>query len=76
MEFVQDYFECDACQNRKFMKVYEFSMRFRGVNFSDEFFYDKVTDEMYQCIACNKIFTKDQIEEGLLSFKRIRKKAG
>ncbi|MBW1998843.1 MAG: hypothetical protein JRJ29_12875 [Deltaproteobacteria bacterium] len=76
MQPFQDYFECDVCNNRRFLKIYQFSMRFRGVNFSDELFYDKLTDEVYQCTKCDKIFTKEQIEEGLANFKRIRKKAG
>ena len=73
MEHVQDYFFCEGCQNSEFKRVYNFSIRFHSVNFSDELIYEKRTDERYQCTNCGKIFTIQQIEEKLDAFKRQRK---
>ncbi len=70
MDFFQEYFLCDGCQNRDFTRVYKFSIGFHGVNFSDELIYDEVTDETYQCTKCNKIYTVDQIKEGLAEIKK------
>ena len=75
MELIQDYFVCSACQNKDFKPIYNFSIRFYGVNFSDELIYDKLTDELYQCTKCKKTFTRAEIEEGLAEFKIKRKKA-
>ena len=69
MDFIQDYFLCDSCQNKDFKLIYNFSIRFHGVNFSDELVYDRLADEIYQCTKCNKTFTKDQVEEGLNEIK-------
>jgi hypothetical protein len=74
MELVQDYFLCDSCRNRDFKRIYNFSIRFHGVNFSDELIYDKMTEEIYQCTKCSKTFTNAQIDEALAEFKRQRKK--
>jgi hypothetical protein len=74
MELVQDYFLCDSCRNRDFKRIYNFSIRFHGVNFSDELIYDKMTEEIYQCTKCSKTFTNAQIDEALAEFKRHRKK--
>ncbi len=73
MDFIQDYFLCDGCQSKEFKRIYNFSLRFHGVNFSDELIYDKITDEVYQCTKCNKTFTIDEIEEGLAEIKRLGK---
>jgi ribosomal protein L37AE/L43A len=73
MEYIRDYFLCDGCQNKDFKRIYTFSLRFHGINFSDDLIYDRLTDEMYQCTTCNKIFTKDQIEEGLTAIKAKHK---
>jgi len=73
MEVMQDYFICDSCKNRDFTRIYNFSMRFYTVNFSDELIYDKLTDEIYQCTRCNKTFTKEQIDNVLAEFKKKRK---
>jgi len=75
MDDTQDYFLCDSCENRDFKLIYRFSLRFHGVNFSDDLIYDKLIDEMYQCTKCQKTFTKTQIEEGLAELKRLRKTA-
>jgi len=71
---IQDYFVCDGCQCKEFKRIYQFSVRFHGVNFSDDLIYDKLTHELYQCEKCNKTFTMDQIEEGLAEFRKRRKK--
>jgi ribosomal protein L37AE/L43A len=73
MEYVQDYFSCSNCNNRDFKLIYNFSIRFYGVNFSDDLIYDRSTDEIYQCTKCSKTFTKPEIEEALSAFKKIRK---
>ena len=74
MNLSQKYFLCDDCQNRDFKRIYNFSLRFHRINFSDELIYDRLTDEIYQCTQCSKTFTKDQIEEGLITIKRKYKK--
>ncbi len=73
MNFIQDYFTCDNCQNKDFKRIYNFSLRFHYCNFSDELIYDKVTDEIYQCTHCQKTFAIDQIEEGLTVIKKKHK---
>ncbi len=73
MQIVQDYFVCDNCGNKDFKPIYNFSIRFYGVNFSDELVYDKLTEQSYQCTNCSKIFTNDEIEENLARFKKLRK---
>jgi hypothetical protein len=73
MNFIQDYFLCDECQNQDFKLLYNFSLRFHGVNFSDQLVYDRLTDEIYQCTKCSKTFTKDEIEEKLDEIKDRRK---
>ncbi|MFO7738036.1 MAG: hypothetical protein R6V46_06185 [Desulfatiglandaceae bacterium] len=74
MEEIQEYFLCDCCANKDFKRIYNFSLRFHGVNFSDDLIYDELIDEVYQCSKCRKIFTKKQIEEGLAQIKKRRKK--
>ena len=73
MDIIQEYFVCDSCQNRNFTRIYNFSMRFYTVNFSDELIYDKLTDEIYQCTQCSKTFTEEQIDEGLADFRKKRR---
>ena len=73
MEFIQDYFLCDNCQNKNFKRIYNFSLRFHHCNFSDELIYDKLTDEVYQCTQCQKIYGIAQIEEALNAIKKRRK---
>lgn len=74
MDFIQDFFVCDNCENKDFKLVYNFSLLFHGVNFADELIYDKIINEQYQCTKCSKTFTKQQIEEGLAQLKRKHKK--
>lgn len=73
MDFFQDYFLCDSCQNKDFTRIYKFSIGFHSVNFSDELIYDEVTDEIYECTKCNKSFTVGKIKEGLAEIKKRRK---
>ena len=75
MDDIQDFFLCDICSNKDFRLVYNFSIRFHRVNFSDELIYDRSVDEFYQCTECHKTFTKRQIEEGLAEIKKSRKQA-
>ena len=74
MDFIQDYFLCEDCQCRDFKRIYNFSIRFHGVNFSEDLIYDKLVDEIYQCTRCQKTFTKAQIEKGLAEIRKRRKK--
>jgi hypothetical protein len=74
MNDFQDYFLCDGCSNKDFGRIYNFSLRFHGVNFSDDLIYDQLSEEVYQCTKCQKIFTKKQIEEGLAKIKKRRKR--
>jgi len=73
MEVSHDYFLCDGCRNKNFTRIHSFSIRFYGVNFSDDLIYDKLTDELFQCTKCGKIFTKQQIEDVLAEFKKKRR---
>ncbi|HBF42900.1 MAG TPA: hypothetical protein DDW42_04590 [Desulfobacteraceae bacterium] len=70
---IHDYFVCDNCASKDFKVVCNFSMRFHGVNFSDDLIYDELTEEIYQCTNCQKTFTKKQIKKGLDELKRMRK---
>ncbi len=65
MDSMQDYFLCDGCQNKDFRQIYNFSIRFHGVNFSEDLIYDKLTVEIFQCTKCDKTFTRDEIEQVL-----------
>ena len=73
MKDIRDYFLCDSCANKDFKRIYNFSLRFHGVNFSDDLIYDKLIEEMYQCAKCQKTFTRIEIEEGLNALKKRRK---
>lgn len=74
MDEIQDYFLCDSCENKDFKCIYNFSLRFHGVNFSDDVIYDQLIEKAYQCTKCQKTFTKKQIEEGLAEIKKRWKK--
>ena len=76
MEYIHEYFSCDACENRNFIRIFNFCLRFHNINFSDDLIYDKVNDESYQCTKCEKIFSKDQIESGLTNIKKKYKNKG
>jgi len=71
-----DYFVCDQCQSKDFKRIYNFSLRFHGVNFSDDLIYDRITEEIYQCTQCKKTFTLGEIEEGLAVIRQKMKKRG
>jgi len=76
MEIIQEYFLCDDCQNKDFKLVYNFKIKFHGVNFSENLIYDKLTDELYQCTKCKKTYTRDQIEGELNEIKQKRRGKG
>jgi DNA-directed RNA polymerase subunit RPC12/RpoP len=61
----KDYFLCDRCKSKDFVRIYNFSVRFRSVNFSDDLMYDQVVEEIYQCTHCQKIFSKPNIDAEL-----------
>jgi len=73
MELFHDYFVCDGCQNKNFTRIHSFSIRFYGVNFSDDLVYDKLADGLFQCTKCGKTFTNQQIEDVLAEFKKKRR---
>ncbi len=73
MEEIQDYFLCESCAGKDFKLVYNFSLRFHGVNFSDELIYDRLTEEIYHCTKCDRVYTKNQIELKLNELKKIRR---
>ncbi len=73
MDETLDYFVCENCSNRDFKLVYNFFIRFHGVNFSDDLIYDKLTEKIYQCTQCDKTYTQKQIEADLNEFKKKRK---
>jgi uncharacterized Zn finger protein len=70
---IRDYFACDGCGNEEFKAIYRFSLRFHKVNFADDLIYDDLTEELYQCTDCGKIFTKQKIDEGLTAIIRNRR---
>jgi hypothetical protein len=72
---IRDYFVCDNCKSKNFSLVYTFSVRFHGVNFSEDLIYDKIVEELYQCTNCEKVFTKKQVETALTEIRKERKKA-
>ena len=65
MDIIKDYFLCGKCKNKNFIRIYNFSVQFRKVNFSDDLIYDEVTEEVYQCTHCNETFSKYQIDKSL-----------
>jgi hypothetical protein len=73
MEIIQHYFLCDDCHNKDFKRIYNFKIRFHGVNFSEDLIYDKLTDELYQCTKCKKTFTRDQVDSVLNKIKQKHK---
>ncbi len=76
MDVIHEYFSCDSCECKDFKRIYKFSLKFHGINFSDDLIYDRLTDEIYQCAKCQKTFTKDEIEEGLEKIKNKNRKTG
>jgi hypothetical protein len=75
VEQTQVFFLCSGCGNKDFKPIYNFSLRFHGVNFSDHLIYDELIHEMYQCTRCQKTFTRSQIENGLSDIKRRYKES-
>ncbi|MDY6878661.1 MAG: hypothetical protein V2J25_17105 [Desulfatiglans sp.] len=74
MNETREFFLCDVCKNKDFSPVYNFSVRFHGVNFSNDLIYDQQIEELYQCTHCNKVFSKNKIEEGIASIRKTAKK--
>jgi hypothetical protein len=74
MNDIKDYILCDNCKNKNFIRVYNFALQFRKVNFSDDVISDEVSEELYQCTHCQKIFTKQEIDARLKTMvnKRLR----
>ena len=70
MAEILDYLLCDSCANKDFKIIYNFCLRFHGVNFSDDLIYDEVTEKIYQCTKCHKTFKKKYIEDGLAKLKK------
>ena len=76
MEIVHEFFQCDDCEEKDFKRIYNFSLRFHSVNFSDSLVYDRLTDEIYQCVGCKKRYSLEQIEAGLEKIKNKHKNTG
>ena len=76
MAEIQDYFKCENCSNKDFKLVYNFSLRFHGVNFSEDLIYDQLTEEIYHCTQCDKTYTKTEIERALNEYKKMRRGKG
>jgi DNA-directed RNA polymerase subunit RPC12/RpoP len=74
MNDILDFFVCDACSSKDFNLVYNFCLRFHGVNFSDDLIYDEIVEEKYQCSACKKTFTKKDVKEALSRLRKKRKR--
>ena len=74
MDEIKDYLLCDNCKNKNFLRIYNFAVQFKKVNFSDDVIYDEISEELYQCTHCHKTFTKQQIEACLkgLADERLR----
>jgi hypothetical protein len=75
MDTIKDYFLCDNCKNKNFIKIYTFSTQLRRVNFADNLIYDETTEEIYQCTHCNRTFSKHQIATRLKEVKDERLKS-
>jgi hypothetical protein len=73
MDVIRDFFSCSACQCRTFRQVYRFSIAFHTVNFSDDLIYDRLTEESFECTQCGKIYSKEEVEEKLRQFKKMRR---
>ena len=76
MDYIHEFFSCDECDNRDFIRIYNFSLRFHGINFSDDLVYDRLTNEVYQCTKCKKTFSTDQIESKLAEIRKRYKNKG
>jgi len=61
-----------SAPGKDFKLVYNFCLRFHGVNFSDDLIYDKVANELFQCTKCEKTFSREEIESGLTQLRRAR----
>ncbi|MFC1866585.1 hypothetical protein ACFL0H_00375 [Thermodesulfobacteriota bacterium] len=73
MDVIHEYFLCDACECKDFKRIYNFSLRFHHINFSDDLIYDRLIDEIYQCVNCRKTFTKNKVEGELEKIKNKHK---
>lgn len=76
METIHEFFQCSDCEGNDFKRIYNFSLRFHSVNFSESLVYDRLTDEIYQCTNCKKRYTIDQINEKLENIKIKYKNTG
>jgi hypothetical protein len=74
MHEIQEYFHCEDCHGKDFKPIRSFSLRFHKVNFSDEVFYDNVTEEKYECVNCGRTYSRRQIVSGLDLLKGQRKR--
>jgi len=73
LESITYYFCCDECENKDFRPVYNFSLHFHSVNFSDDLIYDESVDALYQCTKCRKIFSRKEIEDKLAELRKMKK---
>jgi DNA-directed RNA polymerase subunit RPC12/RpoP len=75
MDDMKEYLACDNCKNKNFVRIYNFAVRPRKVNFSDEVIFDQVSEELYQCTKCQKTFTKQQIASRLKEMEAQRSRS-
>ncbi len=75
-EIIHEFFKCSDCSGKDFIRIYNFSLRFHGVNFSDSLVYDRIADEIYQCTNCKKRYSVEQIDEGMERIKKKNKDTG
>lgn len=76
MEVIHEFFQCSGCEGKNFKRIYNFSLRFHSVNFSDSLVYDRLIDELYQCTECKKTYTMEQIYDYLEKVKKKHKNTG
>ena len=76
MDIIKDFFLCDKCKNKDFIRIHNFSVQFRRVNFSDALLHDEVRGEIFQCTHCKKTFSKHEIKTELKEMIDKRLKSG
>ena len=58
-------FNCNHCGSKDFKKVYNFSVNFKNVNFSDNLIYDVNPKCVYVCIECGERYSYKYIQESI-----------
>ena len=58
-------FVCKSCKSADFNKIYNFSVDFKNVNFSDSLIYDINPKCVYVCIECGERYSYEYIQESI-----------